>query len=405
MKKKYLLFFLWGLFFSCMFFSCTSKIIIKEPALIPVSPPKNSVFKITNTEQNFFSLHQALQKNLEYFQKVKEDKIFSYGSLTYTKQEMIASTLLCQKIFQEASNTKEIKKQLKKKFLWFQSPGREVDGKVLFTGYFEPIFSGSTTSSDFYNIPLYPIPDDLQVLDLGAFRKNLENHTIVYRLDETQDITPYYTREQIMNGVLEKQETPLAWLSDITDLFFLQVQGSGLLQNPKGEFIRVGYAGANGRAYSSVGKILIKKELVPASQMSMLAIRNYLDENPSEKIDLLNLNESYVFFRLLDIAEGPYGSLEVALTPQASLAVDYRLFPAGALAYINTSAPDCEKDCQKHKPLQKFVTIQDTGGAIRGFGRADFFWGKGENASQSAGFMQHLGSLYVLVAKKEYLNL
>ena len=398
MKKQYL-----ALLFCGLFFSCTTKIFIKEPALIPVPAPKNSVFQITEVKKNFADLFLASQKSLQYFQKVKEGKIFSYGSLVYTKKEMIASTLLLQKILQENKKTKTIKKQLKKKFLWWKSIGRESDGKVLFTGYFEPIFAGSTTSSDIYNIPLYPVPEDIQILDLGVFRKNLANRTIIYRFDEQQKIIPYYTREQIMNGAIKNKTIPIAWVSDIIDLFFLQIQGSGLLQTPSGELIRIGYAGANGRAYSSVGKILIEKDLVSASEMSMLAIRNYLEENPSEKIDLLNLNKSYVFFQKLDIAEGPFGSLNVSLTPQASLAVDYRLFPAGALAYINTSAPDCLVDCNQHKSFQKFVMIQDTGGAIRGYGRADFFWGRGEFASQSAGFMQHVGDLFILVAKKEYL--
>ena len=110
------------------------------------------------------------------------------------------------------------------------------------------------------------------------------------------------------------------------------------------------------------------------------------------------------FFRLLNTKEGPFGSLGAPLTPEASLAVDYQIFPSGALAYINTSAPDCPNSCQEHRPLQKFVMLQDTGGAIRGYGRADFFWGRGDFAKNSAGYMQHLGDLYILVAKKKYFS-
>jgi membrane-bound lytic murein transglycosylase A len=354
-------------------------------------------------KQDFSELLKATQKSLVYFQRIKDEETFSYGELSYSKAEMIASTLLLKEII-EKGDSSQIIKDLRKKFLWLKSPGREKDGRTLFTGYFEPLFFGSETSDDTYNIPLYAVPKNLQVLDLGEFRKNLEDRTIVYRTNEENEIVPYYSREQIMDGVLEQTEVPIAWLQDTTDLFFLQVQGSGLLQTPDGKLLRVGYAGANGRAYTSVGRVLIQDNLVPASQMSMQAIRNYLTENPIEKISLLNLNESYVFFRLLDIAEGPYGSLNVALTPRNSLAVDYQLYPDGALAYIDTSAPDCELDCNQHKPLQRFVMIQDTGGAIRGYGRADFFWGRGELMARSAGFMQHLGDLYVLVAKKEYLQ-
>ena len=212
---------------------------------------------------------------------------------------MIASTELLLEILQ-MNNKKKISKELRKKFLWFKSPGRKKDKQVLFTGYFEPLFQGSLVSSDIHDIPIYAIPKDLKILDLGKFRKNLKNLTIVYRLNEELEIVPYYTREQIMEGKLKNSAEPIAWLSDITDLFFLQIQGSGLIETPDGSLVRIGYSGANGRAYSSIGKILIEDNLIPKSEMSMQAIRNYLKENPFEKFSLLNFNDSYVFFSLAE---------------------------------------------------------------------------------------------------------
>ena len=129
----------------------------------------------------------------------------------------------------------------------------------------------------------------------------------------------------------------------------------------------------------------------------MDAIQNYLEKNPQAVKKLLYKNQSYVFFRLLDLNEGPYGSLEVALTAGRSLAVDYRLFPKAALVYIATNKPNCEEDpeCKSHTALKRFMHIQDTGGAIRTFGRADVFWGRGELAQKTAGYMQHLGDLFI----------
>ena len=296
--------------------------------------------------------------------------------------------------------------QLKKKFLWWKSPGRKQDYKVLFTGYFEPQYSAATKPSKKYSVPAYAIPKDLKVLDLGKFRKNLKNRTLVYRLEKDK-ILPYYSRGEIMEkNVLEKKADTLVWFNDPVDLFFLQIQGSGLVKTPSGEKLRLGYAGSNGRQYSSIGKILIKDKIIPKERMSMDAIQNYLEKNPQAVKKLLYKNQSYVFFRLLDLNEGPYGSLEVALTPERSLAVDYRLFPKAALVYISTNKPNCEEDpeCKLHTALKRFMHIQDTGGAIRTFGRADIFWGRGELAQKTAGYMQHLGDLFVLIAKKKYLK-
>lgn len=399
MKFKNKLFLLKVIVFLILVPACTR--VIDTSKLIPTNP--NRILVQDNYELK--GLLAAIDNSILYFEKLPLSQIFNYGEEEYTTTEVIASMQLFKSIIKTSKSNKKFIKQIKKKFTWLKSPGRKKDSRVLFTGYFEPMYQVSLEYSADYPVPALSVPTDLKVLDLGLFRKNLVDHTIVYFLAGEQ-ILPYHSRKEIMEfNILKDKAQPLAWFQNAIDLFFLQVQGSGLGQTPDGKLVRLGYAGSNGLNYSSIGKILIKDKIIPKEKMSMNAIRSYLEQNPKAIKDLLYQNESYVFFRLLDLNEGPYGSIGVPVTAERTLATDYRLFPKGALTYISTSQPDCENDesCETHAELRKFMVIQDTGGAIRSFGRADIFWGRGELAKNKAGYMQHLGDLFVLVAKKEYL--
>jgi len=155
----------------------------------------------------------------------------------------------------------------------------------------------------------------------------------------------------------------------------------------------------NGRLYQSIGKLLIDEGQIPREQMSMQALRAWLLANPSEITRVFAYNPSYVFFRMLDGA--PLGSLGRPVTPGRSVATDSKLFPHGALAFISTArpipGPDGKPEPQK---LGRFVLNQDTGGAIRGAGRVDVFWGRGPDAEYSAGHMKERGRLFFLVPKR-----
>ena len=190
----------------------------------------------------------------------------------------------------------------------------------------------------------------------------------------------------------------LAWARDPVDVFFMEIQGSGTLRFPDGREQRVGYAGANGRAYRAIGRLLIDEGHVPREAMSMQAIREWLRVHPAERQRVLQHNESYVFFRPLP--GPPEGSLGRPLTPGRSVATDARLFPPGALAFLDTEQPERSPDgTVRWVPLARFVLNQDTGGAIRGPGRVDFFWGRGEGAAFAAGLMRQPGRLYFLVPR------
>ena len=199
--------------------------------------------------------------------------------------------------------------------------------------------------------------------------------------------------------MLTGKAKPLAWLKDNVDLFFLQIQGSGKVYLNTGQLLNVHYHTTNGHPYRSIGKLLINEGKIPRSQMSMQAIRAYLQKHPHEVQRILNYNPSYVFFKTEK--EGPLGYIGVRITPARTIALDRRIFPPAALTFIETKQPLVDGDGNIYQWIDftRFALNQDTGGAIRGPGRADLFWGNGPYAEIAAGHMQHHGKLYFLMLK------
>lgn len=260
----------------------------------------------------------------------------------------------------------------------------------LFTGYYEPILQGSLKKKKPYTIPLYARPRDLITVSLGDFRSDLKGETVFGRV-KANALIPYYTREEIEKGALKKEQV-LAWVDDPVDAFFLHIQGSGQVVLPHGKNIRVGYAAANGRAYYAIGRELIKRGALTKDNVSMQAIRAWLEANPEQAQEVMNLNASYIFFHRVE-AEGPLGAQGVPLTPQRSLAVDRKKIPYGAPVFVDAEAPE------GGGRLQRLMIAQDTGGAITGAVRGDYFWGAGEEAAHKAGLMKSKGQSYILLPK------
>ena len=350
------------------------------------------------------SLVEAVNQSLLYLSRVKETQPFAYGSLSYSAKEVKASMELFLRLLEEHPDLPSLALALEKDFLLFASSANK-NKAVLFTGYYEPIYPGSRVKSKDFAVPVLQKPKDLKVLELGKFRPTLKDHTIVYRISGDKAV-PYFSRKEIVDqGVLDSQELEFAWMKDPLDLFFLQVQGSGILVTPEGERIKLSYDGANGQPYASIGKLLVDEGKMKLEEVSMGSIRLYLEQNPGLKKRILNHNPSYVFFKLNEDAGGPRGNINVPLTPARSVAVDPSQWPKGALAYLSTEVPHFDAEWKKRgdRPLNGFVLMQDTGGAIRGPGRVDLFWGNGELAENSAGVMRSQGMIYVLIAKKEAL--
>jgi membrane-bound lytic murein transglycosylase A len=346
---------------------------------------------------DYDGLLEALRQSMVYLNRLPQERQFDFGGHSYDKIHMQRSLARFAAFIATRPDPARLNQFIRTHYRIYKSSGRPPDGEVLFTGYFEPLYPGSLAPTTQHTVPVYGVPDDLITVDLGAFAPDLAGRRVVGRVAERR-LQPYYTRAQILNdGVLAGKAPIIAWMNDPLDLYFLQVQGSGRIQTPDGKNISLLYAAQNGYAADLVGRHLIRENKVPAAEMSMQRIRRYFQDNPAEKIPMLNRDPSFVFFRRG--SSGPLGNLGVEITPGRSIATDRRIFPAGALAYIDTRKPlvSGDLDIAQWAPLQRFVLNQDTGGAIKGPGRADLFWGYGAYAETAAGHMKHTGALYFLV--------
>ena len=270
----------------------------------------------------------------------------------------------------------------------------------LITGYYEPLLRGSREKRGPYRYPLYAPPDDLLVIDLAAVNPDLKNMRLRGRLDGRR-VVPYYSRADIENGAAPVAGKEIAWVDDAIEAFFLQIQGSGRIRLENGDMLRVGYADQNGHPYRSVGRYLVDSGELKINEASMQGIKAWARAHPQRLEEVLNANPSFVFFRELPARagsgdpamDGPLGALGVPLTPRRSIAVDPRYISLGAPVYLSTTLPNSEA------PLQRLMLAQDTGGAIRGQVRADFFWGFGAEAGAMAGRMRQQGKMWVLLPR------
>jgi membrane-bound lytic murein transglycosylase A len=263
----------------------------------------------------------------------------------------------------------------------------------LITGYYEPILKGSRAEARGYSYPVFGPPDDMIVVELAELYPELKHLRLRGRI-EGRKLIPYYSRAEWAPQESKRSPDALLWIDDPIDLFFMQIQGSGQVQLADGSRVRLNYADQNGHPYRSIGRWLIERGELKAEQASMQGIKNWARANPSRLAELLNANPSLVFFRELPVeGSGPQGAMGLALTPERSLAVDPRHVPLGAPIWLATTRPNSDQ------ALTRLMLGQDTGGAIRGVVRADFYWGSGPDAGSQAGKMRQQGRMWVLMPR------
>ena len=254
-------------------------------------------------------------------------------------------------------------------FQLFFRPVLIKDGaKPLFTGYFEPELNGALRHDSRYRFPLYKMPPEARSAPSWLSRREIE------------------TTDALVGRGLE-----IAWVDDPVELFFLQVQGSGRIRLPDGRSLRVGYQGANGHQYRSVGTELVRRGIFDAHQVSAQVIKNWVRRNPIDGLELLRHNPSYVFFREIgDVPahKGPLGAMNRSVTALRSVAVDPRFVPLGAPVWLEKAG---------ETPMNRLMVAQDTGSAIKGAQRADIFFGTGDEAGRQAGRLRDDGRMYVLL--------
>ncbi|MBW2609153.1 MAG: murein transglycosylase A [Deltaproteobacteria bacterium] len=370
-----------------------------------VERPEKALYQVRffypkfSDDMDLGSLAQAIRRNLGYLNRLDPGHIFYYGPHIFTCQQVRDSQEAFLDLILKSPDSKELNRKIKRDFQVYRAAGRVGNRSVLFTGYFEPTFEASLTPNGKFKYPLYRKPDNLIQIDLSLFNKKYKGNTITARIDGKK-VLPYYSRQQIeVDKRLEGRNLEIAWLKDPVDVAFLHIQGSGRLSLPDGNMISVGYQASNGRPYRSIGRYLLDKEYMIKEEMSMQGIRKYLSGHPEIVDEVLNHNPSYVFFRVME--NGPLGNISVPLTAGRSVALNSRLFPKGALCFISSEKPviDDKGEIKDWTKFSRFVLNQDTGGAIKGTGRADLFWGRDKYAELAAGHMQHEGQLYVLIKK------
>lgn len=269
------------------------------------------------------------------------------------------------------------------------SNGKNFEG--IFTGYFEIVLEGSYTKNSEYTVPLYGVPKDMITLNNRAFKLPNSSPSLIGQVVENQ-LVPYDDRRTIkLNPEFNKRAKVLVWVKDIVDAHLLHIQGSGIIKFQSGVYKRIGYAGNNGRSFRGIGSILLSKGLITESQASMPEIAKWLKANTHLSSKLLDQNPRYIFFRWTG-KDGPIGAFDIPLIPGRSLAIDPKYIPFGAPIWLETKGPDQEN-------INRLVVALDTGAAIKGPVRGDYFWGKGEDAFYKAGRMKSKGRYFIFLPK------
>ncbi|HKQ46575.1 MAG TPA: MltA domain-containing protein [Phycisphaerae bacterium] len=322
------------------------------------------------------TLREAITNSINYLNKPSSKKYYPLGPITHERAMASLHTFL--QILDQANSPEALDQLIRDNFDVYMSIGCDDEGTVLFTGYYSPIFDGSLTQTEQFNVPLYRLPPDLQ--------KDEEGNPIG---------GPWKTREEIeTSGILAGQE--IAWVGDRFEAYVFTVQGSGFIRLPDGSLTEIGYAGHNGHEYTPIGKQLIADGKIDRFKLSLDTMIRHFKEHPEDLDVYLFQNQRYVFFR--ESAGGPYGCLAERVIPYHSIATDKEIFPRACLAFTDTRIP--HEPGVSMRPFRSFVLDQDRGAAIRAPGRTDIYMGVGEDAGKMAGFTYSEGKLYYLFVKE-----
>ncbi len=363
-----------------------------------------------NDDLNLKRLKTGLQQQIKQIKKSRPKKAhYTFGSKKISRDHYLLALDTLTKTLSSNLSKKQFFDYVLNNFDFYEVYGQKKPGEILVTSYFEPEIKGSLDKTLKFSQPLYAQPDNFIEIDLRAFNvcKNCPSR-LIGRLQNPKSVklkvVPHFNRTQIDQGEKLDRELILCFV-DLLDAFFLQIQGSGTVKLDNGKSLRVGYAGQNGHKYVAIGNFLI--DHIPLEDMSLQTIEKYLRSLPRKEIKkYLAKNPSYVFFREL---EGrPITSLGSEVVDGRTIATDIRYFPKGGLGFLIFNKPifnnTKDKEPANWQQTSRFVFDQDTGGAIKGGGRVDLFWGKGAQAKKHAGIIKSKGRLYYLAPKDAFLR-
>jgi membrane-bound lytic murein transglycosylase A len=344
---------------------------------------------------SYDSLLSAAQRHAEYLKNKDYNDLTTIGQITYSADWLRQSIKDFAEKIKVNPSPDELHRFIIENYDIYQAGGREDKKRrqMLVTGYYEPLFEGNLTRTAPYLYPLYSPPDDLVKEESSD-----GNPPRIGRITDN-GFTSYWSRTEI-ETLDVAQGYELVYLKDPFDAFLLHVQGSGRIRLPDNSIRAIRFAVSNGLEYNSVGKLLVDEKRMSLTEVSVPAIRNYLNQHPEQRQRILRHNPRFIFFNWGDDL-GPRGSSGAILTPGRSIAIDSSILPDGAIGYLMTQKPEVNQHGKiiDWSPLNRFVLPQDSGAAIKGAGRVDLFWGHGYYAELAANHMKEDGELYFLVKK------
>ena len=365
----------------------------------PLAPGQLALRKITNPAEipdftsacnNLTNLSTAIDNSLDYLKKPSSNQFYPYADIS--REQVVKSLTAFEDLLKSGLTGSQLNDAIRQKFDVYMSVGCDDAGTVLFTGYYTPIFYGSTVKTAQFQYPLYSQPKDLV---------KGENGKILGRKAADGSISPYPARAEIENSnMLAGSE--IVWLDDPFKCYIAQVQGRTIIRMPDGQLVTYGYAANNGYEYKSIIKQLISEGKIPADRVSLASLMDYFKANPSLVRQYTQINPRFIFFAKQTEQGGPHGSLNEPVIAYRSIATDKTIFPRGALTFFATNLPRQIGNTTYTDPFASFALDQDTGGAIRAAGRCDIYLGIGDTAGNLAGQTYQEGKLYYLFLKPGY---
>jgi len=365
--------------------------VVHASPLFAAPPAEEPVFA---DDLELRQLAPALNRSLAFLRTLPPTTRYSIAGRMVPVQRLIDSALHLQRLLSSHPSAESLNREIHRAYeaIPVNRAPNGAPKRMLITGYYQPVFAGSLDRQPPFVHPLYRLPDDLLVRQVNGKKQ------VLGRRDHGK-IVPYWTRREIEQGNLIRGQE-LVWLKDPFDAFVLHVQGSGIVRLADGSQRGVHYALNNGHAYRSVGKFMVDTGRMRLAEVTMDSLRRYIEAHPEEREPILHHNDSFIFFEWS--RPGPaIGSLGQELTPGRSIAADQQWYPPGSLVYVGSRRPIMvDGQVQEWQPMQRLVTVQDTGSALTGPGRIDIFWGTGDQAGSEAGQMKEDGTVSLLVLKE-----
>ncbi|MBN3883682.1 MAG: MltA domain-containing protein [Nostoc sp. JL34] len=327
----------------------------------------------------------AIARSLQYLQTANAAAAYqNYPVAGITRDRVIKSLQRFRELLLKTNSATELHQAIEREFVLYQSVGKDNQGSVLFTAYYEPLYAASRVPTTEYRYPVYRLPPD--------FNSWTKPHPTREELEGADGL-------QSAKGKLRGLE--LFWFRDRLEPYLTQIQGSAKLQLPDGTQTTIGFAGNTAYNYKSIGRELIDDGKLPQEGVTMPIILDYFQKHPQELNIYIPRDRSFVFFQE-NHGEPAQGSIDVPLTAERSIATDKSLMPPGALALIRASIPFVNPTGKmQERIISRYVLDQDTGGAIKGAGRVDYFLGTGKIAGDRAGVTVSNGQLFYLLLKSK----